>query len=243
MDDGRNRKLDPTGKSTTRIPIDPGDLRPGPEAIARYFGGAGYSLTPKAQKRIQEDIDQAISMINPLAGYRVIPVEKIKNRSFCGSPDGPFSDISFGISESTIRHFAVYLATLGGALEMSCRELASRNRMYQAMLLDAIGTAMLDTLGERIEKVVDLQARRLALFTGCRLGPGLNGVALENQALLFDLLAGDTVGVHLNESFVMQPSKSISAFVLFSDSEQREGIGNKCTRCEMKQCQFRDPQK
>ena len=98
---------------------------------------------------------------------------------------------------------------------------------------------MLDTMGKKIEKIVDSQARHMGLFTGCRLGPGLNGVALENQALLFNLLDVETVGVHLNESFIMHPSKSISAFIIFNDSEQREATGNKCSRCKMKRCQFR----
>ncbi|MBC2745109.1 MAG: hypothetical protein HGJ93_19315 [Desulfosarcina sp.] len=231
--------MDLTGPSTNRIPIDPEDLRPSPDAVARYFGGAGYNLTPKAQKRVHEGVGQAVTMVSPLAVYRVIPVEKIKTVTNSGWSDGKYSDIALDLIEYPVRYFAVYLATLGEALETACREMADQNKMYQAMLLDAVGTAMLDTMGAKIEKIVDSQARHMGLFTGCRLGPGLNGVALENQALLFNLLDGETVGVHLNESFIMRPSKSISAFVIFNDSQQREATGNKCSRCKMKRCQFR----
>ena len=231
--------MDLTGVSTIRIPIDPEAISPSPDAVARYFGGPGYNLTPKTQKRVHEGIDQAVKMITPLAGYRVLPVEKIENGYHSGWPGGKYCDIALDLTESPVRYFAVYLATLGGALETACREMADQSKMYQAMLLDAVGTAMLDTMGRKIETIVDSQARRIGFFTGCRLGPGLNGTALENQALLFDLLDGETVGVRLNESFVMDPSKSISAFVIFNDSEQRDASGNKCSRCKMKRCQFR----
>ena len=221
--------MDIADPPTRRIPIDPQDLKPSPDAVARYFGGPGYSLTPKVQKKVAAGIDRALSLVNPLAGYRVISAES----------NGESADIPFDVAEFSVRYFAVYLATLGGGLEAACRELSDRSQMFQAMLLDAVGTAMLDILGSEIEKALDLQARRMELFTGCRMGPGLNDMALENQTWLFNLLEAEALGVHLHESFVMSPSKSISAIVMFSDSEQQEISGDKCSHCKMKRCQFR----
>ncbi len=224
---------------TIRIPIHPQDLSPSPDAVARYFGGPDYQLTPKAQKQVHLGIAQAMRMVRPLAGYRVLPVDKLINGLNHNGSGGEFAEISATLAQSTVEYVAVYLATLGGALEAACREMADRNKMYQAMLLDAVGTAMLDTLGREIEMVVDSQARQMGFFTDCRLGPGLNGMALKNQALLFRLLDGETVGVSLNASFVMDPAKSISAFVIFSHSEPRDASGHKCSRCSLKRCQFR----
>jgi len=87
--------------------------------------------------------------------------------------------------------------------------------------------------------LIELHAQQMGLFSGCRMGPGLNGLALENQTLIFDLLGDDTAGVHLNEAFVMQPAKSISGFVIYSDSAQQKPKGGKCLQCTMKHCQFR----
>ena len=60
------------------------------------------------------------------------------------------------------------------------------------------------------------------------------------QALIFDLLGDEAAGVYLNEAFIMQPAKSISGFVIYSDSAQKTPKGNKCRQCAMKHCQFRD---
>jgi hypothetical protein len=111
--------------------------------------------------------------------------------------------------------------------------------MYQSLLLDAAGTAMLDAMGLIYNDLIEMHAHQMGLFSGCRKGPGLNGLALENQTLIFDLLGKETAGVRLNEAFIMQPGKSISGFVTFSDSAQQQPNGNKCRQCVMKHCQFR----
>jgi hypothetical protein len=225
--------------SITRIDVKPGDLTPSPESVARYLGGPEYRLTGKMRRRVCDGIDRAVAMVNPVAGYRVISVEKIRQRSASGRYDSAFPNVAHDLAESSVPYFAVYLATLGDALESAVRDLGARSEMVAAMALDAIGTAMLDTMGRKLEGQVDSRARRLGFFSGCRIGPGLNGADMENQVLLFSLLDADTLGVSLNASLVMQPAKSISAFVIFNNEELRQAPGNKCSRCQMKRCQFR----
>ncbi len=239
MDDRQIRKVDLTGSSTLRIPIDPEDLSPAPEAVARYFGGPDYQLRPKTHQQICAGIHQAAGMVKPVVSYRAIPIEKIESVCAIVLSDGAYADILPDPMDDDTRYIAVYVGTLGSALETTCRDLAKRGRLYQSLLLDAVGTAMLDAMASICDGLVDIHSRQLGLFTGCRLGPGLNGIALESQALIFDLLGGESAGVHLNEAFIMRPAKSISAFVIYSDSEQEKNPGSKCLQCEMKHCQFR----
>lgn len=225
--------------STTRIDINSQELKPSPESVARYFGGSAYRLNEKMRRRVCESIDRAFAMVDPAAGYRVIPVAQVKQTHASSRHDSACSDVARDLMESTVPFFGIYLATLGDALEEAVRDLSARNEMVAAMALDATGTAMLDALGRRLESAVDARARQLGFFTGCRLGPGLNDTGMEIQALLFDLFGTDTLGVRLNTSLVMQPVKSISAFVILTDEEPLQSGGNKCSRCRMKRCQFR----
>jgi hypothetical protein len=231
--------LEAGDSSTLRIDVDPEDIRPSPEAVARYFGGPGYQLNSKTYQQVCQGIRQAVGMIKGVVCYRAIPMDKIEIESGILLSEGQLADILPDRTDGHARYFAVYIGTLGSALETMCRDLAEHNNIYQALLLDAVGTAMLDAMGLICNDMVEMHSQRLGLFTGCRLGPGLNGIALESQALLFNLLGDETAGVHLNEAFIMQPAKSISAFVIYSDSEQRKSPGSKCLQCEMKHCQFR----
>ena len=225
----------------TPVTLDPGELRPQPEAVARYLAGADYQLAPKMRQRIEAGIDAVGEMVKPLGAYRVVTVDQIRAGVDAVCSRGDPQAHWFDPANMPAPFLAVYLATLGGALDMACREMAQRHQFYQSMLLDAVGTAMLDAVGAKMEILVQTDARRRGLFAGCRMGPGLNGMALENQALLFNLLDGAAMGVHLNDSYVMQPVKTISAVVPFDTVEKKEGLGwaDKCSRCGMENCQFR----
>ena len=225
--------------SMKRIGIDAREIRPSPEAVARYFGGPDYQMTPETYGRVGQGIDQALGLVDAVLCYRVVPVEKLEQECGIPLPEGLCADLLCHSLDDHARYLALYVGTLGSSLETMCRELATRNNIYQSLLLDAVGTAMLDAMGLICNDMVEMHAQQMGLYTGCRLGPGLNGIALEGQTLVFGLLGAESAGVHLNEAFIMQPAKSISGFVIYSDSEQRKRPGNKCLQCEMTHCQFR----
>lgn len=225
--------------STVRIEVDPEDIKPSPEAVARYFGGPDYQMTPETHQQVCQGIQQAVGMVKAILCYRAISTDKIEKVCGIDLSEGAYSDILPDSTDGHARYFAVYVGTLGSALETMCRDLAKRNSIYQSLLLDAVGTAMLDAMGLICNAMVEMHSKQMGLFTGCRMGPGLNGIALESQALLFDLLDGESAGVHLNEAFIMQPAKSISGYVIYSDSAQQKPKGGKCLQCAMKHCQFR----
>jgi hypothetical protein len=225
--------------STIRIVIEPEDIKPTPEAVARYFGGPDYQMNPETYQRVCQGIQQALKMVDAVVCYRAVPMDKIEEECGILLSESSYTDILPDSADGHARYFAVYVGTLGSALESRCRHLASNNGIYESLLLDAVGTAMLDAMGLMCNDLLEMHSQQMGLFIGCRLGPGLNGISLESQALLFDLLADDSAGVHLNEAYIMQPAKSISGFVIYSDSAQRKPSGGKCQQCKMKHCQFR----
>lgn len=225
--------------STVRIDLDPEDIRPSPEAVARYFGGPDYQMTSETHRQVCQGIRQTVGTVRAVICYRAIPMDRIEEEYGIVLSDTRYTDMLPGRREGDARYIAVFIGTLGGALESLCRDLAKSNNIYQSLLLDAVGTAMLDAMGLICNDMIEMHVQQLGLFSGCRMGPGLNGLALESQTLIFDLLGEDTAGVHLNEAFIMLPAKSISGFVIYSDSAQQKPKGNKCLQCAMKNCQFR----
>lgn len=226
--------------STVRVEVDPEDIRPSPEAVARYFGGPNYRMTPETHQRVCRGIQQAVGMVQAVICYRALPMDTIQEEYGIVLPESGYAGMLPEGWKDHARHVAVFVGTLGSALETMCRDLAKHNSIYQSLLLDAAGTAMLDAMGSIYNDLIEMHAHGMGLFSGCRMGPGLNGLALENQALIFDLLGDEAAGVYLNEAFIMQPAKSISGFVIYSDSAQKTPKGNKCRQCAMKHCQFRD---
>ena len=106
-------------------------------------------------------------------------------------------------------HVVIFAATLGMGVDRLIRKYQQVSPA-KAVMLHAIGT-------ERIEGVCDEFCKYLEAEKGrCRprFSPGYGDVALETQRQFFDLLQCEKhLGLYLNESLLMSPSKSVTAIL------------------------------
>ena len=108
----------------------------------------------------------------------------------------------------------VFCATVGAMLD---RLIAKYERILpsKAVLFQAIGS-------ERVEAVCDCFCDQISRETGRRTKPrfsaGYGDLPLKLQSGIFALLSCEkNIGVTLNDSFFMSPSKSVTAFVGLCD--------------------------
>lgn len=96
----------------------------------------------------------------------------------------------------------------------------------KAVLFQAIGA-------ERIEALCD------AFCEYPRFSPGYGDLPLETQREIFQVLnCSKTIGLSLNDSLLMSPSKSVTAFVgVRSSREEKTKI--KCAACDKTDCEYR----
>ncbi len=125
-------------------------------------------------------------------------------------------------------------ATLGVGID---RLIAKYGRLSpaKALILQAIGT-------ERIEALCEAFCAEMEAETGLcarpRFSPGYGDLPLDTQReVLARLEAAKRLGVTLNDSLIMAPSKSVTAFVGLS----RDNVlkTDKCRVCEKRECTFR----
>ena len=94
----------------------------------------------------------------------------------------------------------------------------------KAVMLQAIGAerieALCDSFCEDITQELALSGARVRLHP--RFSPGYGDLPLQKQADIFRLLnCGKYIGVSLNESLLMSPTKSVTAFVGKEKEEER----------------------
>ena len=208
--------------------------------VARYLGGAGYRPSDKTEKKIAQGINLACGIVNAEVRCKFFPVTEagtdgriILQGGFRVRTPACFHDVQTKLA-------AVVIGTLGGKLEAECRVLASAGRIFDSTLLDAVGTVMLDILGNRATADIEKVGRTYGLKRGVRFAPGIDEYPLAEQIQLFALVGGDTAGVSLNSSAIMVPSKSISFFqMLTTESSGNMGGTGKCGQCRRGSCQFR----
>lgn len=139
---------------------------------------------------------------------------------------GAFSVSSSGLAKclANSREVVLFGATVGVEID---RLIAKYGRLSpsRALMFQAIGA-------ERIEALCDAFCDEIG--RGVRFSPGYGDLPLDIQKKIFDILnCGKRIGLALNDSFLMSPSKSVTAFAVKGEKH------NKCTTCQKANCAYR----
>lgn len=204
------------------------------EEILRYAG------CPEATEEMEQLLRRCLAEVRDKLDYRVC------TRRFPIRDRGEVLDLGFMTtgSVSLKEHLAgceevVLLgATVGLGLDRMINRY-SRVAPARALMLQAIGA-------ERIEALCDLYCRELAQkeeqggrYLRSRFSPGYGDLPLEVQKDLFRVLdCPGKIGVSLNDSMLMSPSKSVTA--LIGVGRERVACGaEKCAACQNYDCVYR----
>ncbi len=194
--------------------------------IFRYAGCS--EPTEEIKALIEECISECEKVLSYKVCYTELPV----------SIDGDKIDFSVMSTESTklaknlsgCNSVIIFAATVGLELD---RLIAKYGRISpsKALIFQAIGA-------ERIESLCDTFNNEIK-FTRPRFSPGYGDFPLDAQRDIFRILdCPRKIGLSLNESLLMSPSKSVTAIIGISDCKSKNNI-NKCKQCEKKDCSFR----
>ena len=132
------------------------------------------------------------------------------------------------------KYVIVFAATVGVEID---RLIAKYSRLSpaKALMLQAIGTERIEALCNTF--CADI-ARELHSGQRPRFSPGYGDLPLSAQKDIFAVLdCGKRIGLMLNDSLLMSPSKSVTAFVGIGG--EKKPTQNKCSACQLRDCTFR----
>lgn len=109
----------------------------------------------------------------------------------------------------------------------------------KALIIQAIGAERIESLCNEFNKDVSQNAKECGKFTAPRFSPGYGDLPLDIQKDFFSVLNPyKRIGLSLNESLLMSPSKSVSAIIGICDKQEKPNI-KKCSLCKKTDCGFR----
>jgi len=128
------------------------------------------------------------------------------------------------------RRAALLACTLGPGFDTLLRKEQARD-MGRAVMLDACGSAWVESGCNTAEE--ELHVRLPGLFLTDRFSPGYGDLPLSIQpAVCAALDAGRRVGIHVSDSFLMNPMKSVTAVIGIADRPQMARVRG-CAYCAM----------
>ncbi len=170
-----------------------------------------YALCRQPDEATLELLERCLNVALPALSYRVcwVEVPVSVEGSLCDFGDFSLSSRRLALHLNGCKKAVIFAATVG--LEMD-RLIAKFGHISPAMglMMQAVGT-------ERVEALCDAFCAELK-NSRPRFSPGYGDLKLSAQKILFGRLdCSRQIGLTLNDSYVMSPSKSVTAIVGLTD--------------------------
>ncbi len=184
----------------------------------------GRAPAEKVARRLDDLWPRAEALITPRGAFRVVS----QARAEATAMPRPTAQVGVG------------LCTIGPDLEARERALSADDRMLEALLLDAFGSAAAEAAADALNALVCAHAQDMGLRVLPRFSPGYGRWDVKHQRQLLALLPAEELGVHLTEGMMMIPRKSVSFAVrLSADADEGRVDRRHCARCDLDGCAFR----
>ena len=190
--------------------------RPWPtRAILRRLGyPAGVAVPDGEAGRLYAQCrDEATRLFKPQAICRVLPIDAVHpDRVILTGVDWTVESAQVATLLSGCRYAVVLAVTVGPGVDDRLQRLGDENRLTEAVFLDAMGSEVADDVADWTHHEAWKAHAALAGFTETpRYSPGYGDWPLEAQTGLLEVLGASAIGIVLEPSLLMRPSKSVSA--------------------------------
>lgn len=202
--------------------------------ILRYAGCA--EETPAVAGLLDEVLAQAEPVLTYRVCWREFPISV--NGGLCGLGFAAVESAALAQNLAGCEKAVVFGATVGLGMD---RLIARYGRTSPAkgVVAQALGAERIEALCDAFCEELGEQKRAEGLFPRPRFSPGYGDLPLELQRDIFSVLdCPRQIGLTLNESLLMSPSKSVTAVVGLAartGGPPRRG----CGACDNENCAFR----
>ncbi len=206
----------------------------------RIFSEIGYDNGGQPPARVlslvDEYIENAGELIDPSYSYVIEDVQVVHGSRVLVGKNVVFNSEIVARLLKRCKKVAVSVVTIGSYLEGTARRLAKDGHLLQASVLDAIGSQAVHKAAEHVQNEIQSWSRTKGLEVSRRFSPGYCDWDIGQQLMVFRAVGRDTTGVHLTDTCVMIPSKSISGIVGIGSAKDGIGEYNPCGICEKDSC-------
>lgn len=206
------------------------------EAI-RYLGYGRHAVDEQTSALIADSFQSLQSVANRKSIYRIFALEH------AGDGQIIFGNVtvkSKGLSKNLrgCDKIVLFGATLGIGVDQLISR-ASLTDMAKAVTLQACAAAILEEYCDECQNAIHEELKKEGRTLRPRFSPGYGDFSIEHQRDLIRMLdCAKTIGLTMTDSYMMSPTKSVTAVIGASTSEEKCHIKG-CEACEKKDCLYR----
>ena len=162
--------------------------------------------------RYRELIDGFFALVEPRCRYDDRDV-RVSDRKITMKDGFEIDSKSLGVHLRGCSRVTMIAVTIGGHVEEEITFFGKQNKMLESMILDAMGSECVEEAAIYLSGLIGNEVRKRGLIPTKRFSPGYGDLNLEVQRYFFEQLKLVDMGLRLNDSLLMLPQKSITAFI------------------------------
>lgn len=205
--------------------------------VYRYLGFGNTEPDDRTKELTRTVIEELIGVSRPRCFYRTFPLTLLPEATVDFSCFRVKSeDLSKNLTDC--EQVILFVATIGTGADLLIRRY-SRLEMSRAVVLQAAGAAMIEAYCDEENERLRQKFQKEGYFLRPRFSPGYGDFPLSAQKELTQVLEAEKrVGITLTDSFLMIPSKSVTA-VIGAGRKVTECVTESCEECGNKNCPYR----
>lgn len=222
----------------------PAEIRPGIGAILEAQGVPRSAPTDERITRLAEEslalydgTARPAGILLELEGEVFASIFNGDNRNDPSSPVGPIFKEADAL--------ALFVATLGEEISDEILQAFRRDDFPLGSMLDSAASEAAELMAQRLEDTFRERLQSRGSFGSAhatlRFSPGYCGWDMSGQRSLFEAMHPRTIGISLNESFLMRPIKSVSGVIIAGKKQifQFDDTFSFCRDCLTHTCRDR----
>jgi len=219
-------------------------LSPTRDGLFRRIGYGQRNRTPA--KEIIDEFDRAMAFVegkNLLKGHSIFFIQEIGSISdqavVLQNGSKIWGERIFKLMPNAT-HIALAICTIGDELEAFSRAFVQNEDLLIGIMLDSIGSATVDCLVEEISRHIDNYAKTLGLMSSSPISPGMPGLPIETQKIIFNQLPAEKINMRLTSNHMMIPFKSSSMIFGLGKEMPNWSKEKICKTCHLfKHCRYK----
>lgn len=137
---------------------------------------------------------------------------------------------------NSAKKIIVLAVTIGEEIEQMVTQYFSEGNYAYSVLLDAAATTAVESAADQMEKTFLPTMRAKGYQMKPRFSPGYGDWNLDVQPELLRLSNASAIGIHITESLMLLPRKSITAIIALTESACLLKPSSTCHDCSQKNC-------
>lgn len=179
------------------------------------------------------------SLISVRGVYVIREIEENDGRDLTLSDEIRFNAWNLTYAFRGCPNAAVFIVTIGDAIEQEASRLMKQGHGIEGYILDAIGSCAAESAADSLQAEIGKVARNRNQAITLRYSPGYCGWDIVEQKILFQAIDASRIGVSLTDSCLMLPRKSVSAIIGMGEPAVVAETPCPCEQCDDDNCRDR----